>query len=152
MIEMAMTENETNNRFDIRDPSDNVSVPADIAVEPTETATGEANVEKIAPATPSRNRVAEPESVEISDYLDEVAGREISNLRKEIQELRSMVASTPKREPQREQPTSPPLGSRVEHRQSQFVARTSSRDSSIVSPTDRAVRSVEELMRKRNLL
>jgi len=160
------------NRFDIKDPSATPSTPAPSAVEsdvetaeapavnetePTAGDTvadapkGKASAPRSAPAKPAEKEI------DLSDYLDELAGKQIAALTKRIGELESALKGAPAPEPRAEKtaeaPAKPDQGSdRVARRQSQFISRTSSRDGNALSPEERAHRSVEELMRKRNLL
>jgi hypothetical protein len=150
----------TKSRFDIEDPLSAKAIPADdVAVDEAEDAVEEIDEESDeAPATKRNKKVDDSNDDEdLSEYLDEVAGKRIAELTGEIAKLRKLVE-----ERERTQPPSgtaapaakknPPADDKVARRQSQFVSRASGREGSALSPVDRATRSVEELMRKRGLL
>lgn len=147
---------EKHDPLDIKDPS---SSPAeDFAVDDHQE-DNEADVdvsveEKKATPQPKAEDAGEPE--DLSDFLDEVAGKRIMDLQKEIANLRKLVEQRESdgRNPVKAQADPAPAqgGDKVAKRQSQFVSRTSSREGTSLTPVERATRSVEELMRKRGLL
>ena len=149
---------EENNRLDIKDPSASSPSPADeVAVDNDGDFEAETDVdagEKKATPRPKAEDAGEPE--DLSDFLDEVAGKRIIDLQKEIANLRKLVEQRESdgRKPVKAETAPAPAqeGDRVAKRQSQFVSRTSSREGTSLTPVERATRSVEELMRKRGLL
>lgn len=148
------------NPLDIKDPSTSVPSPAEeIAVDDQDDFEGDVDVdaqveEKKATPRPKSEDAGEPE--DLSDFLDEVAGKRIMDLQKEIANLRKLVEQRESdgRKPVKAETASAPAqnGDKVAKRQSQFVSRTSSREGTSLSPVERATRSVEELMRKRGIL
>lgn len=152
-----MTEDQ-NDRLDIKDPSASAPSPAEeIAVD--DEGDFEADVdgqvdEKKATPRPKAEDAGEPE--DLSDFLDEVAGKRIIDLQKEIANLKKLVEqreSDGRKTVKAETAPAPAQdGDKVAKRQSQFVSRTSSREGTSLTPVERATRSVEELMRKRGLL
>jgi hypothetical protein len=158
---MAEEEN-TRSPLDIVDPS--TRRPSDPEVDESREDEGDEteNEDKVEPEaekeTPA-DKKAKPSEAEddLSDYLDEVAGRKIAELTKKIAALEARVSGGNTRPPERTvQPVRPEpsksTDEKVARRQSQFVARTSSRDGNALSPEERATRNVEELMRKRGLI
>ena len=163
---------DSTNRFDIIDPSAAPSKPADPAVEPDvetadvdagdgATADSDAQPEpKAETPKPASKPASKPiEEPDLSEYLDEVAGKQITELRRQIDELKQIIRggnaapkAEPKPAPAAEKALADTRDDRVSRRQSQFISRTSSRDGNALSPEERAQRSVEELMRKRQLL
>lgn len=159
---MAEEEN-TRSPLDIVDPSSRR--PSDPEVDESRDDEGEetedetevdAEAEKEKPAEKKAKASKEAED-DLSDYLDEVAGRKIAELTKKIAALEARLSGGATRQPEQAvQPVraepSKSTDEKVARRQSQFVARTSSRDGNALSPEERATRNVEELMRKRGLI
>jgi len=145
-----MTEDQ-NDRLDIKDPRDRRIEPVDEVAVDTDSGDEHGGGQDV-----GGDAKEAPESEDLSDFLDEVAGKQIIDMKKEIQKLRLMVEQRESAAPKADRAPANPAPTRVDDkvgkRQSQFVSRTSQRDGTAMSPTERATRSVEELMRKRGIL